>query len=70
MKARLAIFGITAVLLTAGYLASVSFWFQGRFAEYAQRVDQPSVQYLALVLFLAFVGMAFLPNPDAEDAAS
>ena len=57
---------VTALLLTLGYSASQLAWFAGPDAasEYARKIDQPPVRLLALVLLVAAVVLAFVPERE------
>lgn len=54
------------VLLSAGYAASQIAYFQGRFIEYAARVDTPPVWALSGLLLLVAVVLTFVPDRDEE----
>lgn len=67
-KVRLLLAGITAVLLTAGYLASQQAYFGGTFAEYSAKVDQPPIVLLSLVLFITAIAFCFIRDKkESED---
>lgn len=67
-RIRLLLAGTTAVLLTAGYLASQRAYFGGTFAEYAAKVDQLPIVLLSLFLFIAAVALCFTRDKkESED---
>lgn len=68
-KLRNGLFLLSAILIVGGYLASTSFALRGQAAEWAQRIDQPSVKWLALAIVLAALGFGFLPNDESEEVA-
>ncbi|MBL8060293.1 MAG: hypothetical protein JNK63_06215 [Chthonomonas sp.] len=51
-------------MLAIGYAASQWFFFNGRAKDYALLVDVPSVRMLSLVILLAFIALAFVPNQE------
>ena len=61
-NAKKLLFWITAALLVIGYTASQWFYFEGRAAQYAKIVDVPSIQSLALLLLVAFIVLALVPE--------
>lgn len=62
--------GLLVLLLLfmgGGYVMSqVAFW-NGTWAEYAAKVDVPSIQMLSLVLFLALVAFGFWGGQTADE---
>ncbi len=64
---RLVVAGVTGVLLTGGYLASVSAYFNQDAAGYAARISSSPVPMLALVLLLGTVALAFVPSKETDD---
>ena len=70
---RTAVIWATLVLLTLGYGASQYAYFAGDPSEYAHQVDTPPVSHVALLLFLAIVILAFIPDKtktDKQDSGS
>lgn len=67
-RIRLLLAGITALLLTAGYLASQQAYLAGQWGEYAQRVDRPEIVYLSLLLFVLAVAFLFIRDPEEPEA--
>jgi hypothetical protein len=70
---RLVVAGVTGVLLAGGYLASVSAYFSQGAPGYAARISESPVPILALILLLATVALAFVPNKETlerEEEAS
>lgn len=67
---RTVAFILATVLMASGYIASLAAFFAGpeRAADYAQRIASPAVQGVALVILLACVVFAALPQKE-EDAA-
>lgn len=63
---RYALSVLTVLLLAAGYGASQFAFFGGETAAYAQRVDQPPVRMLSLILLLAAVALAFVRDEDVK----
>jgi succinate dehydrogenase hydrophobic anchor subunit len=61
---RLGLFAVSAILLVGGYLASTAFVLRGQAADWARRIDQPPVKWLALVLCVAAVVFGFLKDAD------
>jgi hypothetical protein len=56
-------------LLCAGYAASQITYFQGAFADYADRVDSAPVQRLAGFMLLAAIALAFVRDKSEEHLA-
>jgi hypothetical protein len=67
---RTALTAATLCLLCAGYAFSQISYFQGRFAEYAARIDVPPVQHLAGIMLVAAVILALIPDRDDRETAS
>jgi len=67
-KVRLLLGGISAVLLTVGYLASQSAALSGQAKEYAEKVDRPEIVYLSLFFFLAALVFFFIPDREEPEA--
>lgn len=65
---RLVVASVAGLLLTGGYLASVSAFFSGTTENYSQRIDQSPVPILALVLLLATVVLMFVPDRSGQEA--
>lgn len=63
---RLVVAGVTGVLLTGGYLASVSAYFGQDAPGYSARLAASPVPMLSLVLFIAIVVLAFVPSKEVE----
>lgn len=59
---RLFLSGTSVVLLVAGYCASQVVALDGTAQEYAQRVDQAPIRYLALVLLIAACVLSLVPD--------
>ena len=66
LRAAVAVTG--AILLTLGYIASqiAAIQGQGAAADYAAKVDQPSIRALALVLLVAALILSCLPDREAK----
>jgi hypothetical protein len=67
-KVRLLLGGISAILLTVGYLASQSAAMTGQAREYAEKVDRPEIVYLSLFFFLAALACFFVPDKEEPEA--
>jgi hypothetical protein len=63
---RLAVLGITLLLCLGGYLASQYSFFQGTTGAYIKALDSSPVPILSLVLLIALVILAFLPERSEE----
>ncbi|MFQ3586149.1 MAG: hypothetical protein SNJ74_02330 [Fimbriimonadaceae bacterium] len=61
---------LSIVGLGAGYFGSQASFFQGRAAEWARRVDQPTVQWLALGFTVVLVVLALLPDRASPPSES
>lgn len=59
---------ITVALLALGYVASVYSSVTGDGAAYAARVDVPAVKFVALLLLVALIIFAIIP--DREEPSS
>lgn len=59
---------LSIVGLGAGYFGSQVSFFQGRAADWARRVDQPAVQWLALAFTVVLVVLALWPNRASESS--
>lgn len=57
---------VALVLLGGGYLGAMVMALTGRAAEWAEKMDQPPIRLLALLIFLAAVVFAFLPEKEAD----
>ena len=57
---------VVLALLTLGYLASQAAYLFGDPVAYASRVDIPQVKYLSLVLFLAAIVLALIPEKEEQ----
>ncbi|MFZ4506310.1 MAG: hypothetical protein ACOYON_01265 [Fimbriimonas sp.] len=57
---------VSVLLLGGGYLASQFMALQGRGSEYAQKVDQSSIIQLSLLLLVAAILLAFVPDRGEE----
>lgn len=67
MKLARTVFSVMAVLLLGlGYAASQFAAFTGTQTEYAVKADQPQIRYLALLLLLAAIGLAFVPDREGD----
>ena len=53
-------------LLALGYAASQVAALGGTAAKYAAQIDSPSIQWLALLILLASVALAFVPDKEAD----
>ncbi len=58
---------IVLSLLTLGYLASQWAALTGVAPDYAARVDIPQVKLLSLLLLVAALVLAFIPDREAEN---
>jgi hypothetical protein len=58
---------VMILFLGSGYAASQFAWINGSAAEYALRVDVPTVSRLALLLLAAGAFLAFWPQTEATD---
>jgi hypothetical protein len=58
---RVVLSAISVLLLLAGYLASQWASLSGSAASYAEKVDQPPIRMLALLLLVAAIVLAFVP---------
>ena len=54
-------------LLVLGYAASQLAALQGTAEQYAQKVDCPQVQYLALAFLLVCIVLAFIGDKEADE---
>lgn len=59
--------GVTGFLLTAGYLASVMAYFNQNAAAYCQRISESPVPMLSMVLMVAIIFLALVPNRGIEN---
>lgn len=64
---RLALTLVSVLLLAAGSVASLASYFGGWVADYYAKIDQPSIVILALVLFLAAIGLSFVPDREEPE---
>ncbi len=64
---RLAIALCALALMAGGYLVSQWQYFLGDAAAYAKAVDALPVQRVALVLLVALVALAFVPERDGYE---
>jgi hypothetical protein len=55
---------VVLALLTLGYLASQWAALQGTAPDYSARVDVPPVQTLSLIIFIAALVLAFIPDRE------
>lgn len=55
------------LLLTVGYAASQFFALNGRAAEYVALVDKSSLAPVSLLILLAAIVLAFVPDREAND---
>ena len=67
---RTALTAAALCLLCAGYAASQIAYFQGRFAEYAARVDTPPIQHLAGLMLVCAVILTFIPDRTDQETTS
>jgi uncharacterized membrane protein YdjX (TVP38/TMEM64 family) len=67
MNIRSLISCIVVLLLVLGYGASQFAAFSGSAPEYAAKVDQAPIQWLALLILIVSVVFAFIPDKEAED---
>jgi hypothetical protein len=63
---RLVLTIAVAFLTVGGYLASTYASLAGDPRTYADRIDQPSIAMLALVLLIACIMLAFIPDRSEE----
>jgi succinate dehydrogenase hydrophobic anchor subunit len=61
---RVVLSAVSVILLLAGYLASQYTALNGTASDYASKVDQPPVRLLALLLLVAAVVLAFIPERE------
>jgi hypothetical protein len=66
-KVRTLLGGVILTLLTLGYLASQYAYFYGDPVDYAARIDQPQVKLLSLILFVALLVLAVVPDKGEEE---
>lgn len=59
------IFG-SLLLMGGGYITSIAATFENKAGEHAARVDQPQIRMLALVLLIAAIGLAFVPDREQQ----
>lgn len=64
LRFALSVFSIVA--LGVGYLASLVFSLTGRASEWATRIDNPTVSAFALLVLVAAVVLAFIPEKETE----
>jgi hypothetical protein len=62
-----AVFGAAALLLAGGYFASQVAFFNGSAARYSQSIDSPAVQGLAMLILVACVAFAAMPQKEAQE---
>lgn len=62
---RMALASLCVGLMTVGYYASQVAYFKGTPGEYAAKMDQPGVRYLALAVFVGAV-LCALFREDAD----
>lgn len=58
---------VSIVLLGLGYIASQIAAWNGSATEYARRVDEAPIRTLALLLLLAAVILAFVPDREGTE---
>jgi hypothetical protein len=63
---RLVLSVASVSLLAAGFVASTIEALGGQQAEYASKVDQPSVRYAALLVLVLAVGCSLFPDRSNE----
>jgi hypothetical protein len=61
---RVVLAAVSILLLLAGYLASQWAAFTGSAADYAAKADQTPIRILALVLLVAAIALAFVPERE------
>lgn len=59
---------VTVLLIVVGYAASQVAALNGWAAQYAEKVDSPSISHLALVLLLGIVVLGFIREPGTDDS--
>lgn len=64
---RMVVFGAAAFLLAGGYFASQAAFLNSSAAEYSKSVDSQPVRLLALLLLLACVVFAALPQRREDE---
>jgi hypothetical protein len=67
---RLVLSVVSALILGGGFLLSLSFALDGRASEYAARVDQPAIVQLSLLILVAAIVLAFIPDRDDPGESS
>lgn len=66
VRTLISVFGV--VLLVLGYGASQYAALTGTAQEYAQKVDCPPIKWLALILLVLCVFMAFIGDREADES--
>lgn len=64
---RLALSAFVMLGLLGGYLASQSAYFGQTAPAYAQKVDQPVVRWVALLVLLLCIVFAFIKDKDDQE---
>jgi hypothetical protein len=64
---RLILSTSVVAFLVLGYAASQLAVFQGNALTYAQKIDCPQVQWLALFFLLISIVFAFIKDPEANE---
>jgi hypothetical protein len=62
--ARLLVVIGSILLLAGGYLASQLAAINGQAADYAAKIDQPSIRTLAALLLVAAIALSFVPDRE------
>ena len=57
--------GVVLALLTILYLRSQQAAFTGEAAQYAEQIDRQPIQLLSLIIFLAALLLALIPDREA-----
>lgn len=63
---RLGLTLAAALLLTGGYLASQYSYFNGRAAEFAAKMDDPPIRWLATLLLMAAIALSFVRQEETS----
>ncbi len=67
--ARLLVFSVGTLLMAVGYAVSQMRFFSGTTGEYIAQLDASPVPMLSLVLLVAAVILALVPDEGSEDSA-
>ena len=64
---RVAVFGAAALLLAGGYFASQVAFFNESAPRYSESIDSPAIKGLALLILVACVALAAMPQKEAQE---